>query len=163
MREKPRHRISLDAREAPVLEAGNASFNLRRNNCSHIRGPTTNRDHEVRMAASSLHELAKRSGPQTYTSTLIQGIDHEQSSLPLMPSEPFQCRQSAPPSKPGDSDLAGYLSPHISVGTEVLAHQENRGAVVVETSPDKITEEVRLSLSCVTYEQEGSVVSHTRV
>ena len=36
MGEEPRHRIRLDAREALVLEAGNASPNLRRYDCSHI-------------------------------------------------------------------------------------------------------------------------------
>jgi len=110
-----------------------------------------------------LDELAKRSGPQTDTSTLIQGIDHEQSSLRLTTTEPFQCRQRASSPESGDPELARNLSPHVFFGTEVLAHQENSGAVVVETSSDKITEEMRLSLSCVTDEQEHSAVGHPRV
>src|SRR6266852_2405008 len=58
------------------------------------------------------------------------------------------------------SDLVAHLSPHISLGTEVLAHQENRSAVVIKTSTDYITEEMRLSLSCIATYQQGSVVSH---
>ena len=72
----------------------------------------------MRIAASSLDELAKRSGPQTDTSTLIQGIDHEQSSLRLTTTEPFQCRQRASSPESGDPELARNLSPHVFFGTE---------------------------------------------